>query len=106
MTNLPSFNKYGVSILCFDNPSIANRDLSLIHSSLISSFIRGRTLRVFLPNVSMRILDPIASKTSIDSVLFNSQGLALNAYGLLVNAPTGHKSITLPDNSDLIVFSK
>ena len=47
------------------------------------------------------MLDPTASKTSILSVFFNSHGLAEKAYGLEVNAPTGHKSITFPDNSEL-----
>src|SRR4029078_8572751 len=41
----------------------------------------------------------IQSITSILSRLDNSQGLALNAYGFDVNAPTGHKSIILADNS-------
>ena len=63
-------------------------------------------LKTFLPLVSILILDPIPSKTSKVSVFVNSQGLDLKAYGLLVKAPTGHKSITLPDNSESIVFSK
>jgi hypothetical protein len=33
------------------------------------------------------------------SRLDSSQGLALNEYGFDVNAPTGHKSIILADNS-------
>lgn len=41
------------------------------------------------------------SSTSIDSILFNSHGLTVKAYGFDVKAPTGHKSITLPDNSEL-----
>ena len=36
---------------------------------------------------------------SILFVFVNSQGLALKAYGAEVRAPTGHKSIILPDNS-------
>lgn len=34
-----------------------------------------------------------------------SQGREVNAYGLDVSAPTGHKSITLPDISDKNIFS-
>lgn len=34
-----------------------------------------------------------------------SQGLAVKAYGLDVSAPTGHKSMMLPDNSDCNIFS-
>ena len=34
-----------------------------------------------------------------------SQGLAVKAYGLDVRAPTGQRSITFPDNSDLNIFS-
>ena len=48
---------------------------------------------------------PTASMTSILSVRRSSQGRAVNAYGLLVSAPTGHKSITLPLSSDLNIFS-
>ena len=39
-------------------------------------------------------------------VFFSSQGLASNAYGLEVKAPTGHKSITFAESSDSIDFSK
>ncbi len=41
------------------------------------------------------------SSTSIDSILFDSHGLAVEAYGFDVEAPTGHKSVTLPDDSEL-----
>ena len=44
---------------------------------------------------------PNPSNTSIVSVGFNSQLLAVNANGFEVNAPTGHKSITFPLNSEL-----
>ena len=52
------------------------------------------------------MLLPKASNTSILSVFLSSQGLAINAYGFDVNAPTGHKSITLPDSSESMFFSK
>ena len=73
---------------------------------MVSSFILGRALKTFFPLVSILILEPMPSNTSNVSVLVSSHGLDLNAYGLLVKAPTGHKSITFPDNSDSIVFSK
>jgi hypothetical protein len=38
-------------------------------------------------------------------MLVNSHGLAVNEYGLEVNAPTGHKSITLPDISESKITS-
>lgn len=41
------------------------------------------------------------SGTSIGSILFDSRGLAVEAYGFDVEAPTGRGSITLPDNSGL-----
>jgi hypothetical protein len=57
------------------------------------------------PRLLMRMFDPTASNTSMLSVLFSSHGLAVNAYGFEVNAPTGHTSITLPDSSLVIRFS-
>ncbi|OMH79588.1 hypothetical protein AX774_g6989 [Zancudomyces culisetae] len=45
------------------------------------------------------------SITSILSVLRSSHGLALNSYGLDVNAPTGHKSTIFPDISESSVLS-
>ena len=42
----------------------------------------------------------------MDSVCFSSQGLVENAYGFEVKAPTGHKSITFPDSSDLTAISR
>ena len=52
--------------------------LSDIHSSLISSFMIGKTLFTSQSYVSTLILDPTASITSIVSVFFNSHGLASN----------------------------
>ena len=77
--NLFSFLIKTLSNLCFERPSIANLVLSLIHSSFISSFDLGKTLKTLLPIVSTLILEPIASKTSCVSVLVNSQGLDLKA---------------------------
>ena len=53
-----------------------------------------------------KILKPIASITSIDSVFFNSQGLASKTYGLEVKATTGQRSITFAESSDSIDFSR
>ena len=45
------------------------------------------------------MLEPRPSITSIQFVLDSSHGLAENAYGFEVSAPTGHKSIIFPCNS-------
>ena len=58
------------------------------------------------PTASTRILEPTPSITSIDSVFSSSQLRALNAYGFEVSAPTGHKSITFPESSEVSVFSR
>ena len=55
---------------------------------------------ILLPFESIRIFEPRESITSIVSVLSSSQGLAVNAYGFDVSAPTGHKSIRFPCNSE------
>lgn len=57
------------------------------------------------PLVSILVLEPRASLTSMDSVLFSSQLRAVNANGLDVSAPTGQRSITLPDSSLVMSFS-
>ena len=81
-------------------PSYENRVLSVIHCWFIKGFVLGNIRINSDPLVSILIFEHIPSKTSIDSTLVNSQGLTVKAYGLDVNAPTGHKSITFPDNSD------
>lgn len=43
---------------------------------------------------------PKLSEKSIEVTFFSSQLLLTKGYGFDVSAPTGHKSITLPDNSD------
>ena len=43
------------------------------------SFLLGNILTISLPLKSMRILVPIPSERSIDSAIFNSQGLYLKA---------------------------
>ena len=70
------------------------------------SLIFGSIRFTSQPYVSILIFEPTASITSIDSVFFNSHGLASKTYGFDVSAPTGHKSITLPESSDSIDFSK
>ena len=47
------------------------------------------------------MLLPIPSVKSNVSKDFNSQGRALKVYGFEVKAPTGHKSITFPEISEL-----
>lgn len=67
--------------------------------------MRGITRIIFVPRTSTRILLFKISVTSIVSKLFNSQEREVNEKGLEVGAPTGHESITLPDNSDFKRFS-
>lgn len=71
----------------------------------LTSFNRGKILITSPALVETTILLPNASKTSTLSVFLVSQGRAVNEYGLLVNAPTGHKSITFPLSSDKNIFS-
>ena len=70
----------------------------------MSSFSRGITRITSLPRASTRMFEPSASLTSTVSVLLSSQLRYVKAVGLEVNAPTGHRSTTLPDSSDCIVF--
>ena len=77
--SLLSFFMYTLSNLCLDKPSIANLVLSLIHSSFVSSLMRGKTLKTCFPRVSTLILEPTPSSTSCVSVLVNSHGLDLKA---------------------------
>ena len=71
---------------------MSHLDLSEIHSSLMSSFILGMILRTSPVLWVMTMLLPTQSNTSTVSVFLVSQGRAMKAYGLLVRAPTGHKS--------------
>ena len=73
--------------------------LSEIHSSLTSSLSRGSTRMTSGPRTSMRMLLPTASITSMDSVLRQLPGRATKAYGFEVSAPTGQRSMMLPDSS-------
>ena len=105
-SNIFFFLINGLSILLNFKPSYENRVLSDIHSSLISSLTIGRTLITSLFLVSNLIFEQTASETSIDSVLFSSQDLVVKENGFEVKAPTGHKSIIFPDNSEVNVLSK
>jgi hypothetical protein len=90
---------------CRLSPSYWKRALSLIHSSLTASLSRG-TMRITSgPRLSTRMLAPSASETSMLSVVLSSQGRDVNAAGLDVSAPTGQRSMTLPDSSDVSSFS-
>ena len=59
-----------------------------------------------LPRASTRMAEPSASITSIDGVFDSSQGRAMNSYGFEVSAPTGQRSTTLPDSSDIMPCSR
>uniref|UniRef100_A0A6B0U314 Putative secreted protein n=1 Tax=Ixodes ricinus TaxID=34613 RepID=A0A6B0U314_IXORI len=71
----------------------------------MSSLGRGRTRSRSPVRVLSTTLLPTASSTSTLSTLRVSQGRAANEYGLEVRAPTGHRSMTLPDSSDMNIFS-
>lgn len=71
----------------------------------VTSLILGNILSTSPVRVVMTILLPTASKTSTLSVFLVSQGLAVKAYGFDVRAPTGQRSITLPESSERKNFS-
>lgn len=71
----------------------------VIHSPLIISFKTGTIRRTLLLTTSIDIDEPKESKISILSVLISSHERALKAYGIDVRAPTGQRSITLPESS-------
>ena len=75
--------------------------MSLIHSSLTPSCRRGTTRITSVPRVSTLMFDPSPSVTSMDSAVRSSHDLAVNAKGLDVRAPTGQRSMTLPESSDV-----
>mmetsp|Transcript_23787 Transcript_23787/g.62210 ORF Transcript_23787/g.62210 Transcript_23787/m.62210 type:complete len:268 (+) Transcript_23787:2289-3092(+) len=90
---------------CRLRPSYEKRALSAIHSSLMSSLHRGMMRMTSPARVLTTMFDPSASITSTESVLRSSHVRAVKAYGLEVSAPTGHRSMTLPDSSELNIFS-
>ncbi len=96
---LPCWRIKGIVSRWVVRPSQAKRDLSLIHSSLMSSFNRGKTRMTTIPRLSTRMFEPSPSRTSTVSVWYSSHGRALKAYGLDVKAPTGHRSMTFPESS-------
>mmetsp|Transcript_27297 Transcript_27297/g.48253 ORF Transcript_27297/g.48253 Transcript_27297/m.48253 type:complete len:351 (+) Transcript_27297:1283-2335(+) len=98
--SLPPTFIIGVSRRWVLRPSYENRALSEIHSSLTASLSLGMTRITSLLRASTRMDAPTASVTSMDSVLSSSQGRARKAYGLEVSAPTGQRSMTLPDISE------
>jgi len=75
----------------------------VIQLSLIESLRLGKTLITSLLLVCINILEPQLSKISKLSVPTNSQDLALKAYGLEVNAPTGQRSMIFPESSDFSI---
>ena len=72
--SLPSTRSQGRSSRFFFSPSKEKRPRSAIHSSFTSSWMRGRIRSTSGPRVSMRILVPVASCTSMLSVFRSSQG--------------------------------
>ena len=81
----------------FVTASNENLALSEIKAVFNNLFFFGKTRAIVVCFTATKIFEPILSVKSIDSLVFNSQGRALKAYNLDVNAPTGHKSITLPE---------
>ena len=69
----------GVVNLCVFSPSQANLVLSLIHSSLTSSFSLGMILITSNPFASILIFEPRPSSTSTDSKCCSSHGRARKA---------------------------
>ncbi|GER26228.1 cellulase [Striga asiatica] len=88
----------GLADIIKDKDSLANG----YSSTYGTSFNRGTMRMTSGPLLSMRILEPTASVTSMLSVPFSSQLRALKAKGFEVRAPTGQISITFPDNSLVI----
>lgn len=70
-----------------------------------TSWVRGRILSTSPVRCVIKMFDPTASITSMESVLRSSQGRAMKAYGFEVRAPTGQRSITLPLSSERNIFS-
>ncbi len=81
-------------------PSYPKRSRSESHTSLIASFARGTT-RMTRPRRTCRwTLEPTASCGATPSRCAISQARARNRKGLELSAPTGHRSMTLPDSSE------
>ena len=78
--------------------------MSEIILSLISLLFLGKILKISESLKLTYILLPRLSVKSIVSFDLNSQGLVLKAYGIEVKAPTGHKSITFPEISELNIL--
>ena len=78
-----------------------NLVLSQIHSSFKKLFTRGKTRKIIEPLKAIFILEAKLSKTETESTKRISQERAKNEYGLESSAPTGHKSIILPNNKSL-----
>ena len=74
-------------------------------TTCLTSWRRGRILMTSPVRVLTTMLLPMASMVSMLSVRRFSHGRAVKAYGLDVRAPTGHRSITLPDSSVARSFS-
>jgi hypothetical protein len=85
---------------CTVSESYENLILFVIHISFLNeALLDGNILIIFSDFILTRILLQKLSNKSNVSIFVNSHGRAVNEKGLDVNAPTGHKSITLPLNS-------
>lgn len=98
------FFKYGEIIRLFLKPSKQKRVTSEIQFSFKFLFFLGKILKILKSLISTLIFTCIESFKSIVFNEFNSQDLAIKEYGFEVNAPTGQRSIKLPDISDKIIL--
>lgn len=78
----------GINARWLHSPSTQNLILSVAHSSFSSVLSLGEMRTICAPRVSITILLHRLSSTSMLSVITNSQGLAMKAYGFDVSAPT------------------
>jgi hypothetical protein len=88
----------------FATASNENRALSEIKILFIAMFFFGVIRTILVCFTATNMFEPKLSVRSIDSRVLSSHGLALKAYNLDVKAPTGHKSITLPEILDFKIL--
>ena len=81
-------------------PSYEKRSLSEIQHSLIDSSSRGSILITLFCLICASSGEPKLSWCAKVGLLISSHVRALYLNGLLVRAPTGHKSMIFPESSD------
>ena len=86
--------------------SYENLSLSEIQTSLIFSFSCGTTLNTSLSNICKFMFEPTQSCEDMCFTSSSSHVLPFICDGAAFNAPTGHKSIILPDIGELIADVK